>query len=249
MLSCLSGACFLACLGSQLEDKGLGFNAAVVPEFFEGDGGDASNLLLILGDASLGPSCCQNLAKSFQPEFRPLVVLGGNPAADAVLAHAKYILKCLSDRGVKRVSVFGYGDGGSVAQALTLAGGRLVRRLILLNAVTRLRPGCVLRTLDALESFLPLGLPFKSSSVAFDSRSELHRIVCPVLVVVSSAANSYCNNQAALLGQRIPNSWFIRISEHDEAQQMMRVAALAKDFMQVPPKQPQKKRSEEQGVG
>jgi pimeloyl-ACP methyl ester carboxylesterase len=242
LLSCLSGGYFGACLGSQLDDKSLGFRAAVVPEFFEGDGGDASNLLLILGDASLGPSCCQSLAKSFQPEFRPLVLLGGNPAADGVLAYAKCILKCLADRGVRRITVFGYGDGGSLAQALALADSRLVRRLILLNAATRLRPGCVLRALDALESFLPLGLPFKSSSADFDSRSELHRIVCPVLIVVSGTANAYCSNQAALLGQRIPNSWLTCIGEHDEAEQIMHMAALAKDFMQVSPKQPQKNR-------
>lgn len=151
-----------------------------------------------------------------------------------VLAYADKAIELLEEKRVKSVSVIGLEDGGALAQAIAVRTWRILRRLVLLDSYTRLTPTWFEQFVDRIESFLPLGLPMRSLSNAYDSRCELHRIHCPTLILRSSSSDLHLDYQASLLHKMIPNSWLKKIKSQDE------LAGLLADFEKVPAKRPQK---------
>lgn len=186
------------------------------------------------------------MAKSFVQElgeeFRSFILNSGLPSVDNVPAFAAQVVESLQRMGVKRATVFGFGAGGSVAQAIAILQPKFVRRLVLLDSTTRLRPNLVKRIVDKLENFLPLGLPFGRLSSEFDSRPNLHRIFCPTLVICSSEAGSYVRQQGRLLVNRIPNAakTILPVYQTNLTAFNAHLHHHLTTFLQVPTKNPQK---------
>lgn len=151
-----------------------------------------------------------------------------------VLDYAEQALNLLESRKIKSISVVGLGQGGALAQAIAVRTWRILRRLVLLDSYTRLTPTWFEQLVDRIESYLPLGLPLRKLSAAYDSRCELHRIHCPTLIVRNSNFDLHLEYQAQLLNKFIPNSWLKKIKSEQELYKLLI------DFEQVPAKKPQK---------
>ena len=130
-----------------------------------------------------------------------------------------------------------------MAQAVAIEYPKLVRRLVLLDATTQLEPNLVSRAIDRVEQFLPLGLPLRSLSRHYDSRSMLHRIHCPTLVFVSPQASVFTRAQSEMIARRIPNAWRSLLKSPPLSRESVfsaEVQGLLEEFLQVPVKCPQK---------
>lgn len=194
-------------------------------------GGNASPLLIISDSDSRE---CDELTRELGDEFSILALSGGLPAQSEVMAFSQSLMRHLESQKIKRITVCGIRAGAAIAQALSVLDPKQIRRLILLDATTRLEPGVLSRSIDWLERFLPLGLPLRSLSRDFDSRPFLHRIRCPSLVLHSPGAGLYLRSQANYLAHKIPNAWLRPLYNEQE------LAALVLEFMQVPTKRSQK---------
>ena len=155
---------------------------------------------------------------------------------------AERLEQAMSSSELRRANIIALGDHGAYAQALAITSPKKVRRLILIDPSCRVAPTTQMTLLDRIESLLPLGLPLRMNSDEFDSRSFLHRIRCPTLVVMSRAASQYQRSQAQLMAERIPNAWNTTISTNPLNNGMLtdELSHLVKDFLQVPVKRPQK---------
>lgn len=179
-----------------------------------------------------------NLSK----EFRVYVFAGLLPAVDTVVDFVKELGVALIEQQIKRCTLFSIGRSTGVGQALAAMYPKMVRRLVLLDAMTRLAPDLFTRIIDRLERFLPLGLPLKQLSKSFDSRPLLHRIYCPSLVLLSASASDYIKQESQFIANKIPNAW-LRTLEQDaihESKLSEELQGLIQAFMQVPTKRPQR---------
>ncbi|MCB9030296.1 MAG: hypothetical protein H6619_04530, partial [Deltaproteobacteria bacterium] len=125
---------------------------------------------------------------------------------------------------------------GSIVQAFVLKNRKMVRRIVLLNSTTRPHPSLRERFLAWAEKNLPLGLPFRLGSLAFDSRCFLQRIRCPALVLVTGDASQYVRQQAEYLSSHLPTSWFSELLRGSTLSEKIEL------FLDVPAKCPQKNR-------
>ena len=204
---------------------------------------DASSVLLIVPDKALSEEAARVLTQDLARKFKTYVVTSSLPAVDQVIPYVEQLIGELEARKIKRVTAFGIGPGGTIPQALAVFGAKLVRRIVLLEATTRLEPGVLLRMIDRIEAFLPLGLPMRSLTNEFDSRPLLHRVHCPTLVVATKSSNSFITEQANVLAHRIPNSWLATVDaayRKDGLAFGPEIVQLVEEFLQVPVKRPQK---------
>ncbi len=187
----------------------------------------------------------ERLAKSFRSQVRIVAVAGRMPAMLEVSDYTEDLLALLEEQKIKRLSLLGIGEGGALAQATAIAAPKLIRRVILVNSATRVHPSRLDSLIDGAERFLPLGLPLRPLSRAFDSRPALHRLRCPVLVLTSRTASPFELSQAALLTRKIPNAWGetldgLAVDAAGQIHPILRDRILT--FLEVPAKRPQKNR-------
>ncbi|MCB0317120.1 MAG: hypothetical protein KDD56_00080 [Bdellovibrionales bacterium] len=145
--------------------------------------------------------------------------------------------KCLDAESVKQTSIVAFGSASTIAQHFTLLNQKKIRSLILVDAETRPHPGRVTKIIDWLENKLPLGLPLRSNSNAFDGKPFLQRIRCPVMIVLSPDANSYLLSESESLLEKLPISWKSVLKAKNGAEEL---ALLASEFQDVRAKCPQK---------
>lgn len=208
-------------------------------------GGEEAALgtLLIIPPKKLSPARAEQTAKGVSRELRTLVLSCDPPASREIWNFSHELVEQLEQLDAKRLTVLGIGSGGALAQALAIGYPKLVRRVVLVDSTTRLSPSKISHWIDALERFLPLGLPLRSLSRGFDSRPQLHRLRCPTLVISSGDAAPFERAEANLLTEKIPNAWFMSLAGYplDAAWQIN--PALTREmlaFLQVPTKRPQK---------
>lgn len=159
-----------------------------------------------------------------------------------VLDYALKTIELLEEKKIKSLSLIGWQEGGALAQAISVRTWRILRRLVLLDSFTRLSPTWFEQLVDRIESYLPLGLPLRNTTNAYDSRPELHRIHCPTLVLRSLDSDMHLDFQAQLLNKYIPNSWLKKLTEPAMASNQLsqELSKLISDFEQVPAKRSQK---------
>lgn len=205
----------------------------------------AAGTIVIFPGRRLDPFEAERLAKSFRTEVRIVAVSGRMPEMLEVEPYTEDLFLLLEEQKIKRLSLFGLGYGGALAQAMAIATPKLVRRVVLVNSATRVHPSEMDLWIDRIERFLPLGLPLRALSKAFDSRPALHRVRCPVLIINSRESTQFERSQAGLLTAKIPNAWYESLDGHavDAAGQ---IHPLLRDrilqFLDVPAKRPQKNR-------
>jgi pimeloyl-ACP methyl ester carboxylesterase len=203
----------------------------------------SASALLVLPGLYLTEEQSRQLASSFGTEFSVYVVRANSPSSSEVIFFAEQLYQCLAKERLKRATVLGFDSGGGIAVALSDSFPKFVRRLVLLDTTTRIKPGIVSRFIDGLEGLFPLGLPLRRLGKDFDMRPLLHRIHCPTLILSSPRAGVYLRQQASLLAGRIPNAWVqsLQGSPLDENRAIsLEFLNLVSDFLQIPVKRPQK---------
>ena len=167
-------------------------------------------------------------------------VLGAFPDSAHVESYATLLERELNGRELKRVTVVGIGNGANIAQAVAIAFPRIIRRVVLVDATTRLAPSRLVRLVDRIERVLPLGLPLRSSSTSFDSRPYLHRVRCPTLVVTTKGADGFTRAQSEIILATVPNAWHAEIDAVGPGLIGDELLGLIRGFLEVPAKRPQK---------
>lgn len=205
---------------------------------------DGGSYLLLFPDRRKNREQAAQLVDGFTSHFKTLVLTSELPPVDRVEAAVDEIVKELERTAIKRAVVFGLGAGTAVAMALAVAQPRLVRRVVLLDATTRMRPRLLERAVDRIEEFLPLGLPLRPLNSAYDARPSLHRIHAPTLVLTQPHAGSFLREQSALIADRIPNAWLVPLiqpARESTGRISDEVVNRLMEFVQVPVKAPQKR--------
>lgn len=183
------------------------------------------------------------LSNNLKSNFNTYILNSYYPSGDDVSSFVEAIRKELEDKRIRNFTLLGIGPGASIAQAFAIFNMRSVRRLVLCNATSRIKPNFWAKLIDRLEKYLPLGLPLRSMTKDFDSRPYLHRIYCPTLVTYSLQEYPYVIEQSKYIGKQIPNSWLNElqnrpITEFGEFSQEF--IQMLSEFMKVPAKRPQK---------
>lgn len=153
-----------------------------------------------------------SLCATLLDRYRIIAPCAALPEVDQVERYTARLSASLEQGGVKRLTLLGTGAGASVAQALGVALPGIVRRVLLVDPTARITPSLGTRIIDRLERFLPTGLPLRSLGNQFDSRPQLHRLRCPVLILVSMRATLFEQSQARVIARRAPNARLQRMS-------------------------------------
>jgi len=201
-----------------------------------------SALLIVPGvsDASFEPL---RWASALASDFATYVLVSTPPESHLVEEYASFFRAYLLEQKIRRLTLLGIGSGSALVQALAVSAPKLVRRVVLINACSRIAPSVVQRMLDWLESKLPLGLPLRANSAAYDSRPMLHRIHCPVLALTTCAASTYEQEQSKFIARRIPNCWSMTLAvelSDESGGSSSELRNILLEFAEVPVKCPQK---------
>lgn len=148
------------------------------------------------------------------PTSRIAVLNEAVPTGLEVIRFAEAIIAELEQKGLKRITLIGIEDGASVVQALTILEPRLIRRAVLINPNSRVNPTLLSKCIDWIENFLPIGLPFRALTKEFDSRPFVHRIRCPVLMIVTPSESFYRLKESEYLSLKIPNCYFVKTTNN-----------------------------------
>lgn len=206
-----------------------------------GEASASAPALLLLAEHEPLLSVAERWASSFGEMFSLYLLDQPLPEASQVTQFVATLGAVTEERGLRRISLFGLGAASTIALEYSVRFHKSVRRLILLDACSRLRPTRFERYVDRLETLLPLGLPFRSLSKNFDARPILHQIRCPTLLLQSPEADSFVREQVQLMAQRIPNSWTCSLIDSPlQGELSDELHSHLEEFVKVPVKRPQK---------
>lgn len=158
---------------------------------------------------------------------------GVDPKAEQIEDITEELISAATAANLRRLTLLGIDWGGSVVVQYCSDQPRNMRRALFWNARARLRRTSMDRVVEWIEQYLPLGLPLRPLSKAFDPRPILHRVRCPALVIVEESSDESLIAESEFLGARIPNAWVKKIK-------IQNLAAEFEEFLEVPTKQPQK---------
>lgn len=164
------------------------------------------------------------------PDLELWQFTGRDPEPEEVSLFAEKLEEAVEREKLKRLTLLGVSWGGPIAVQYTSVFPRNVRRLILVNAMARLKQTKLEKFIEWLERFLPLGLPLRPLSKAFDPRPLLHRVRCPTLVFTTTPNAP----EAEFLAVRIPNAWLYNST-------FEKLPEIINQFLEVATKQPQKR--------
>lgn len=150
---------------------------------------------------------------------------------------AEEVIRFMDTAAIKQATLIGFANAGAVAQHVTIAYQKRIRRLIIVDSPTRAQMTTWEKCLSWLEHILPLGLPFRSVSQGFDGRSFLQRVRCPALVLFTPEASSFIKSQAQLERDLLATAWLSVIKSLEE------FSVLLLEFLEIPAKRPQKNRA------
>lgn len=125
------------------------------------------------------------------------------------------ILQLAQENSLRQFSVIALGAASVLAQNIMLLDLRTVRSAVLVNPTLRPHPTKFTRFVDRLERYLPLGLPLRSRGEAYDGKSLLQRMRCPVLLVSTAGASPFERGQTVIMAERMPTAWHVEILEPD----------------------------------
>jgi pimeloyl-ACP methyl ester carboxylesterase len=206
------------------------------------DSGDEQSTILYLPGSSLAPERARGAVGALAKQFRTFVAAGELPSLESVPECVAELSGKVEALRLKRLTLVGVGAGGAISQALAVRAAKVLRRLILIDPTVRLSPGFGTRMIDRIEALLPLGLPLRNASNAFDARAFLHRIHCPVLVLVSAGAGEFVREQSRVIAKRVPNAWLRQLEGEALVGDVLTAEAeqCVESFFEVPTKRPQK---------
>lgn len=176
----------------------------------------------------------QELSKSLSEKSRVLIIQTPIISETNWRQISDSIIYKLDELKIRQASFIGRDSVTAVIQNIGLAAIRLVRTMVLINPATRAHPSFFINVLDWIDRHLPMGVPFASKGKAFDGKSYLQRLRCPVLIITNDKASYHQLSESEIMSERIPTAWLIREDQEDK------VKDLIVEFQEVPAKCPQK---------
>lgn len=194
-----------------------------MPLIRSGEEKKGSNTAILIGDGRF----CSEIGDLADTEY--FHFNSPRPKPEDVLLQAQELEREIEEKSLKRLTLIATDWGGPIAIQYAATFPRNVRRVVLLDARARLTQSILELLIEKVEEYLPLGLPLRPLSRAFDPRPILHRVRCPTLILSSAEYQ----NDAAFLLARIPNAW-------SEPLDSEKLSERISSFLAVPTKQPQK---------
>lgn len=171
-------------------------------------------------------------------DFADLIILGlRGISGDNWNTYANEIKKYFKDNKIKQCTCLAFSETASVAINLYLEEQKLFRGIALVNPHTRPGKSFFQKLIDKLEAKLPMGLPFRFKTSAFDCKPFLQRLRCPILVVKVKSLSSYNEEEANYFLNRVPTAYesiITNLNSFDELSNAL------KGLRDAPPKCPQK---------
>jgi hypothetical protein len=202
--------------------------------------------ILLLFPAKSDLAEVEDLSSGLDGSDHTILLVTEYPASGSdIEAFVDQLANEVSHMGFRWVYCIGCGDGTVPAQALAIRNRKLVRRLMLVDAHTGSAENYLYRLLDRIEAYIPCGLPLRKLGDDFDSRSEIHRVHTPTLVLVSGSASSEEREQSDFLSERLPNVWKGSVKYPESGGLLARLEQIIREavlFKEVPVKSPQKNR-------
>lgn len=168
------------------------------------------------------------------------------PAGEEIISFATRLISELERLGLRRITILAREDGANIAQALCLLDPKLFRRAVLIDPRSRVHPTFSEQVIDKIESYLPVGLPFRASSKGFNSRPFLHRIRCPILVLISKSASLFSQSESEYIARKIPNCYLQKLQATEYFSNNSgfseEIFKLLAEFHETSAKRPQKNR-------
>lgn len=152
------------------------------------------------------------------------------------------LLELLVELKVRQASFITLGRSSILLWKLAVTHQRLVRNALIINGEIRPKASWFEGVLQQLESFLPLGLPFRVHEGKFYALPFLERFRFPAIVVTLKDAAQYVRTEAEVLAKALPVAWSMEIDVTNPATALIEAFHRLKA---IPPKRPQKRRKRE----
>ena len=146
------------------------------------DQGSGRSFVVVFDDPNYS-ELAQAVAAAIAGRARTVVIQSDPITGDSWSNLADTLAALLVDLKIKQGSFVGLAAGATLVQNLALNSPKLVRTLVVIDASLRAHPTRFERTLDALESRLPFGLPLLLGSNSFNITAFAHRLRWLILLV------------------------------------------------------------------
>lgn len=141
------------------------------------------------------------------------------------------------DKKIKQCTCLTFSETTSVVINLYLEEQKLFRSIALVNPHTRPGKSFFQKLIDKFEAKLPMGLPFRFKTRAFDCKPFLQRLRCPILVVKVKSLSSFNEEETNCFLNRVPTAYK---SDLNDLNSFNKLVKSLKELRSAPPKCPQK---------
>lgn len=202
------------------------------------DQGSGRTFITIVDDEAYLPFA-RAVVDTLSAKARSVLLMSSAVTAASWESLSEALNGTLATLNVRQASVVGMGAGAALAQNLALSHPKTIRSLAIVDSSSRPHPTRWERCVDWIEEHLPFGLPLRLGSSGFNVKAYVHRLRCPLLVIVTSRASAFIREELHSLASRAPTAWKVALSGPVEAQIADLSEALL-TFQDTPAKCPQK---------
>ena len=151
--------------------------------------------------------------------------------------------ECLEELKIRQATFVTVGRASILLWKLALTHQRQIRNALIINGETRPKVSWFEKILQRIESYLPLGLPFRVSEGKFYALPFLERFRFPVIVVTTEDAIEDEREESARIAAALPVAWSLTLTLQDAVTEFV---AAYNHLISIPPKRPQKRRKKGQ---
>jgi pimeloyl-ACP methyl ester carboxylesterase len=202
------------------------------------DSGSGRTFITIVDEQAYLPFATA-VAEKLSQRARSVLVMSSAITASSWENLSRAFSDTLSDLNIRQASLVGMGAGATLVQNVALNQPKLVRSLAIVDSSSRPHPTRWERCVDWIEEHLPFGLPLRLGTSGFNVKAYLHRLRCPVLVIATSRASAFIQEEVRSMVLRAPTAWRVFLSGTTEAQ-IAELTETLLTFQDTPAKCPQK---------
>jgi pimeloyl-ACP methyl ester carboxylesterase len=202
------------------------------------DKGSGRTFITIVDDEAYLPFA-RAVVDTLSAKARSVLLMSSAVTAGSWEGLSETLSATLGSLGVRQASLVGMGAGAALAQNLALSHPKTVRSLAIVDSSSRPHPTRWERCVDWIEEHLPFGLPLRLGSSGFNVKAYVHRLRCPLLVIVTSRASAFIRDELQSLASRAPTAWRVALSGPLETQ-IAELSEALLNFQDTPAKCPQK---------
>lgn len=202
------------------------------------DTGSGRTFITVLDDRSYLPFATAVAAK-LSTRARSVLLMSSAVDVSSWEGLSRVFGEKLSELGVRQASLVGMGAGATLVQNVALDQPKLVRSMAIVDSSSRPHPTRWDRCVDWLEERLPFGLPLRLGTKGFNVRAYLHRLRCPVLVIATTKASGFIQEEVRSMALRAPTAWRVFLGGTED-EQIAELSDTLLAFQDTPAKCPQK---------